>query len=124
MFKLLVSKTLLSLSMALVLSGPGMAVWMMGALGSSGKKACSPPSATAVAAAAEAYRRRKAIGATLEAARAVVGGRAARARPAVRRREAMAGDDVREGVGAQMRGWALHNCSFGCPLGTKTTTTA
>jgi hypothetical protein len=56
MFKLRVSNTLLNLSVALALSGPGICVFTIGALGSSGKKACSPLSAaTALAAAAEAY---------------------------------------------------------------------
>ena len=55
MFKLRVSNTLLSLSISFVLFGPGIAVFTIGCLGSSGKKDCSPLSAT-VAAAAEAYR--------------------------------------------------------------------
>jgi hypothetical protein len=55
MFKLRVSNTLLSLSIAFLLSGPGISVATMGCLGSSGKKGCSPLSATA-AAAAEACR--------------------------------------------------------------------
>lgn len=90
MFKLLVSKTLLSLSMAFLLSGPGMAVLTVGALGSSGKKGCSVLSATAAAAVAEAYRLCKATGAALETAWKCVRVRADRARPAVRKREAIA----------------------------------
>ena len=87
MFKLLVSKTLLSLSMAFLLSGPGIAVLTIGCRGSSGKKECSPLSATA-AAAAEAYRLCGAIGA-LEATRAFVRKAGARKRPAVRAKDAI-----------------------------------
>jgi hypothetical protein len=62
MFKLLVSNTLLSLSIAFLLSGPGISVSTMGCLGSSGKNGCSPLSAMA-AAAAEACRLWKVAGA-------------------------------------------------------------
>ena len=82
MFKLLVSKTLLSLSMAFLLSGPGIAVLTIGFRGSSGKKECSPLSATA-AAAAEAYRLCGAIGA-FGATRAFTPRTGARRRPALR----------------------------------------
>ena len=87
MFKLLVSKTLLSLSMAFLLSGPGIAVLTIGCRGSSGKKECSPLSATA-AAAAEAYRLCGAIGA-LWAIRAFAPRNGARRRPALRMSDAI-----------------------------------
>lgn len=87
MFKLLVSKTLLSLSIAFLLSGPGICVFTVGWRGSSGKKECSPLSATA-AAAAEACLFCDAIGA-LEATRAFVRKAGARRRPAVRARDAI-----------------------------------
>jgi hypothetical protein len=87
MFKLRVSKTLLSLSIATLLSGPGICVLTMGAVGSSGKKDCSPPmSGTAAAAAAEAYCLRSATGAMRGAFKHL---KAGRTRPAVRRREAI-----------------------------------
>ena len=64
---------------------------MIGALGSSGKKACSLlVSGAAAAAAADAYRLRSAIGAILGAFRAVELVTAGRARPTVRRSEAIA----------------------------------
>ena len=87
MFKLLVSKTLLSLSMAFLLSGPGISVLTIGCRGSSGKKECSPLSATA-AAAAEAYRLCGAIGA-LWATRAFAPRNGARRRPSLRMSDAM-----------------------------------
>ena len=87
MFKLLVSKTLLSLSMAFLLSGPGIAVLTIGCRGSSGKKECSPLSATA-AAAAEAYRLCGAIGA-FRARRAFAPRTGARRRPALRMSDAI-----------------------------------
>ena len=87
MFKLLVSKTLLSLSMAFLLSGPGIAVLTIGCRGSSGKKECSPLSATA-AAAAEAYRLCSAIGA-FGATRAFATRTEARRRPALRMSDAI-----------------------------------
>jgi hypothetical protein len=65
MFKLRVSNTLLNLSIAFWLSGPGMAVLIIGSLGSSGKKGCSLLSATAAAVAAEAERLCGATGAIL-----------------------------------------------------------
>jgi hypothetical protein len=87
MFKLRVSKTLLSLSIADLLCGPGICVRTMGAVGSSGKKDCSPlNSGTAAAAAAEAYCLRSATGAILGAFKHL---KAGRTRPAVRRTEAM-----------------------------------
>lgn len=87
MFKLLVSKTLLSLSMAFLLSGPGISVFTIGCRGSSGKKGCSPLSATA-AAAAEACRLCEAIGA-FAATRTFVRKMGARMRPALRMRDAI-----------------------------------
>lgn len=86
MFKLRVSNTLLSLSMASVLFGPGICVFTIGALGSSGKKDCSPLSATA--AAAVAYCLVSAIGA-FEVVWVIRRGRSARERRAVRRRDAI-----------------------------------
>jgi hypothetical protein len=88
MFKLRVSNTLLNLSIAFLLSGPGICVWMIGPLGSSAKNGCSPLSATA-AAAAEAYRRRSAIGKVLETLKLLTLKRHDRTRPALRRSEAM-----------------------------------
>lgn len=90
MFKLRVSKTLLSLSTAFLLSGPGICVWIIGASGSSGKNGCSLlTSGAAKAAAAEAYRLRSATGATLDARGALEFMIAGRMRPAVRRSEAI-----------------------------------
>lgn len=86
MFKLLVSKTLLSLSIAFLLSGPGIAVFTIGCRGSSGKKECSPLSATA--AAAEACRLCSAIGVP-EAKRRFVRRIGARIRPALRAKDAI-----------------------------------
>jgi hypothetical protein len=96
MFKLRVSKTLLSLSIDFLLSGPGICVWMIGAVGSSGKKDCSLlVSGIAAAAAAEAYCLRSAIGATLGAFEAYKHLKAGRLRPAVRSTEAIV--NYREG---------------------------
>jgi hypothetical protein len=68
--------------------GPGIAVCTIGSAGSSGKKGCSLLS-EATAAAAEAYCRRRAIGATLAAGRAIDRERAGCARRAVRRKDAI-----------------------------------
>jgi hypothetical protein len=89
MFKLRVSNTLLSFSMAFLLSGPGIWVWTMGAVGSSGKKDCSPLVSGAVAAAAEAYRLRNVFGVVRDAFWAWKLMYAGRVRPAVRRNEAI-----------------------------------
>lgn len=89
MFKLLVSKTSLSLSIAFLLFGPGISVLTMGPLGSSGKNDCSPLCCTA-AAAADAYVLGKALGAVLDVSRTLF--IAMRARPALRSSEAMAGN--------------------------------
>jgi hypothetical protein len=86
MFKLRVSKTLLSLSIADLLCGPGICVRTMGAVGSSGKKDCSPLNSGTAAAAAEAYCLRSATGAILGAFKHL---KAGRTRPAVRRTEVM-----------------------------------
>jgi hypothetical protein len=93
MFRLRVSKTLPSFSIAFLLSGPGICVLMMGPAGSSGKNGCSPGvSGIAAAAAAEAYRLRNALGVIREALCALKLKYAGRARPAVRRSEAMASE--------------------------------
>jgi hypothetical protein len=130
MFKLRVSKTLLSLSIAFLLSGPGISVWIIGAAGSSGKNGCSLVSGIAAAAAAEAYRLRNATGATLTALGALELMSAGRKRPAVRRSEAIVGflrgrkDDVgyqREVAiarGASKCGdlCRLEHHNFSCPI--------
>jgi hypothetical protein len=82
-----VSKTLLSLSIAFLLSELGICVFTVGCRGSSEKKECSPLSATA-AAAAQACRLCGAIFA-LETTRAFVRKAGARTRPAVRARDAI-----------------------------------
>ena len=70
--------------MAALLLGPGICVLTMGARGSSGKKACSPPlSEETAAAAAEAYCLRSAAGAIVDTVGRTIDDRA---RPAVRRR--------------------------------------
>jgi hypothetical protein len=114
MFKLRVSKTLLNLSIDFLLSGPGICVWMIGAVGSSGKNDCSLLVSGTVAAAAEAYCLRSAIGAILGAFESYKHLKAGRVRPAVRRAEAIvnmvSGEAVSRGemggeLGeAQMRG--------------------
>jgi len=63
--------------MALMLLGPGIDVDTIGPVGSSGKKACSPLSGTA-AAAAEAYCLRSAVGASLVDGRAIERAKAGR----------------------------------------------
>jgi hypothetical protein len=89
MFKLRVSKTLLSLSIDFLLSGPGICVCMIGAVGSSGKNDCSLLVSGITAAAAEAYCLRSAIGAILGAFDAYKHLNAGRVRPAVRRTDAI-----------------------------------
>jgi hypothetical protein len=57
MFRLLVSNTLVNLSIASWLFGPGIVVLTIGRLGSSGKNSCSPLEVGADAVAAEAIAR-------------------------------------------------------------------
>ena len=71
--------------MAFTLLGPGIDVDTIGPVGSSGKKACSPLSGTA-AAAAEAYCLRRVVEASLADGRAIERAKAGRT---VRRRDAI-----------------------------------
>lgn len=91
MFKLRVSNTLLSLSIASALFGPGILVRTLGPVGSSGKNGCSEPLSGTAPAEAAACCLRIAKGVVFAAGRAIGRERKGRARPAVRRREAMEG---------------------------------